>query len=58
MNSKNAQQYLMELAAENSQFKQFMDIVQKGNGQQLYEMLAHQCGVDPNQLLTKLINGN
>ena len=58
MNSKNAQHYLMELAEENPQFKQFMDIVQKGNGQQLYETLAHQYGVDPNWLLTKLLNYN
>ena len=56
MNSKNAQQYLMELANVNPQFKNFMEIARAGNGQQLYEMLAKQQGVDPNSFLQKLLN--
>ena len=56
MNSKNARQYLMEIAQTNPQFKNFMEIVQNGNGQQLYEMLAKQKGFDPNIILQKLLN--
>ena len=40
MNSGNGQQYLMELAGINPEFKTIMDAVKSGNGQRIYEALA------------------
>ena len=54
MNSKNAQQFLLEMAQMNPQFRNIMEVVQKGNGQQLFEMLAKQRNIDPNIILQKL----
>lgn len=55
MNSKNAQQFLLEMAQMNPQFRNIMEVAQKGNGQQLFEMLAKQRNIDPNIILQKLI---
>ena len=55
MNSKNAQQFLLEMAQMNPQFRNVMEVAQKGNGQQLFEMLAKQRNIDPNIILQKLI---
>ncbi len=54
MNSKNAQQFLLEMAQMNPQFRNIMEVAQKGNGQQLFEMLAKQRNIDPNIILQKL----
>ena len=55
MRSKNASQYLMEVAAANPWFKKFLEISKTGNIQSIYEFLARQNNVDPNWLINKLL---
>ena len=56
MKSKNAMQYLTELASVNPQFKTFFDMARTGNLQPVYENLARQYNIDPKWLLNKLLN--
>ena len=57
MRSKNAPQYLAELAKQNPQFKQILQLAQNGNNlQAIFENMANQNGIDPNSILQKLIN--
>ena len=56
MHSKNAPQYIMEIAAMNPQFKNIVDIGQSGNLKAIFESMARQYNVDPNWLLRKLLD--
>ena len=56
MRSKNASQYLVEIASQNPQFKQFFEMAQKGTLRPVYENMARQRGIDPNWLISQLIN--
>lgn len=56
MRSKNASQYLAELALYNPQFRQFLNMAKTGTLQPLYENMARQRGIDPNWLISQLIN--
>ena len=57
MNSKNASEYLIKIAQENPWFKQIIQMSQNGgNLQNLFENMARQRGVDPKQILQKLVN--
>ena len=56
MHSKNAPQYIMEIAAMNPQFKNIVDIGQSGNLKAIFESMARQYNVDPTWLLRKLLD--
>ena len=55
-NSKNPQQMLMNMAQQNPQTKQIIDMI-NSSGQSpkdLFYQMAKQKGVDPNQILNML----
>ena len=57
MNSKNAPQYLAQLAQQNPQFQQLYGMAMGGaNMKQLFEQMARQRGIDPNLVLNKLLS--
>lgn len=57
MRSKNASQYLAELAKQNPQFRQILQLAQNGNNLQvIFENMANQKGINPNSILQQLIN--
>ena len=56
MKSKNVQDYLANMAAQNPQLKQIMEFARGGgNLQQVATMMAKQGNIDLNQLINKLM---
>ena len=54
--STNPQQLFMNMAQQNPQLKQILDMVQNSgkSPKDLFYQLAQQKGIDPNQILNKL----
>ena len=54
--SKNPQQALQMLTAQNPQIKQIMDMAQASGGslEQLFKNMCNQQGIDPNSILNQL----
>ena len=55
-NSKNPQQLFMNMAQQNPQMNQVMNMIQSSgkSPKELFYQLAQQKGVDPNQILNML----
>lgn len=56
LHSNNSSELLANMAANNPQIKQLMQIAQNGGNLKLiYEQMARQVNVDPNWLINKLM---
>ncbi len=57
MNSNYATQYIAQIMAQNPQLNSIMQLIQNGNNPRvIFENLARQRGIDPNEVLNKLLN--
>ena len=52
--SGNPQQMLAQMAQQNPQLAQVMDMCKNGNPQQMFYALCQQKGVNPNDILNQL----
>lgn len=53
-NSANPQQMLAQMAQNNPQFSQVMQLCQNGNPKDVFYALCKEKGVDPNTILNQL----